>query len=392
MKNKVVYIRADANPTVATGHVMRCLTIAERLHKQGCTVVFVTADHEADSLLFGKGYEQICLNTDWKDMTAELTPFVRLLKSREGADSEAVRPTVLVDSYQASPSYLAALSEAAKTAYIDDEFKAVYDVDLLINYNLYCYRFPYAERYAGSKTRLLLGGQYVPIRKEFARAAAQTGMQCQETGAAAPENGRLAAQHFSHTADFSKVRNILLICGGGDLYRVLEEQVRMLTGMLPEVLANLRRAGAAEDLQYRFHVVAGRYNPSLEKLRQYAQSNPQFQVYENVSNMAELMTECDVAVSAASTVLYECCAIGLPTVFYCLADNQQYDREGFEKDGLMLYGGDIRNDRTAVQERCLRMALELAADDERRERMKQHMAGVIDTNGAKRIADALLQL
>lgn len=38
-------------------------------------------------------------------------------------------------------------------------------------------------------------------------------------------------------------------------------------------------------------------------------------MYENISNINEVMRMCDIAVSAAGNTLYELCAVGTPTIF-----------------------------------------------------------------------------
>lgn len=42
--------------------------------------------------------------------------------------------------------------------------------------------------------------------------------------------------------------------------------------------------------------------------------------------MSELMQQCDMAVSAAGSTLYELCACGMPTITYVLADNQKLEK------------------------------------------------------------------
>jgi len=58
------YIRADANSQIATGHVMRCMSIAEALERRNYRCIFIMADREGEALLKGK-YSVICLNSQW---------------------------------------------------------------------------------------------------------------------------------------------------------------------------------------------------------------------------------------------------------------------------------------------------------------------------------------
>ena len=47
----MIAIRADANPVIGSGHIMRCISVAKEIERGGTECVFLTADHEADNLL-----------------------------------------------------------------------------------------------------------------------------------------------------------------------------------------------------------------------------------------------------------------------------------------------------------------------------------------------------
>ena len=51
----MLYIRTDMNETIATGHMMRCLSIADAAKKQGQETVFLVADAQAQELLKKRG-------------------------------------------------------------------------------------------------------------------------------------------------------------------------------------------------------------------------------------------------------------------------------------------------------------------------------------------------
>ena len=50
-------IRADKNETVASGHVQRCLSVADAFRDLGGDVTFVSSDHGAVSAVNGRGYD-----------------------------------------------------------------------------------------------------------------------------------------------------------------------------------------------------------------------------------------------------------------------------------------------------------------------------------------------
>lgn len=361
---KVVVIRADANKTVAIGHIMRCITIARELKKRGMRVVFFTADEWPKEALTAAGMEQICLHTRWDWMEEEL-PRLEELLGRLGAE------TLLVDSYQVSPAYFEALRDQVKLVYLDDCFEAVYPVDLLINYNAFHTRFPYRERY-GEKTKLLLGTSYVPLREEFSQAAEESRQKesAQIAGETSQEKGRR-----TQGSGFS----VFLSSGGGDSENAM---LGILTRLAErETFANVT-----------IHVAIGAYYPKGDEMKAFANAHDNVRVYRPCRNVAALMQSCDAAASAAGTMLFELSAMQVPTVFFQTADNQRYDSEFFAKDERMLDAGDIRKDREA----CLTAVCEglerILTDGDLRARMREKLSCVTDGKGAVRIAEEIAKL
>ena len=348
----MIYIRTDANENIATGHVMRCLTIAKRLIQIGETVVFVVADEQSVCLIKAAGMKYIVLNTDWSnpDNDIELGMMKQLLDSYRAKHGEQAK--LLIDSYMIDGEYTDKLHSHAKIIVIDDLFEYTYNADMIINYTLYNDIFDYAGRY-GSNTGLCLGGSYVPLRDEFADISAKP---C--------NSGEL---------------DVLVICGGGDTLNCLTKIVQSV---------------AKDNMcsRHRYHVVAGAYNQHKDELHRQAQMYDWLNVYDNVSDMVSLMRKCDIAVSAASTVLYECCAVKLPTIFFTVADNQRFDRDCFSADDVMIYAGDMQSEPDMTRKRICSAIQELATDCVRRQHMQRKMQKLVDGNGALRIAQKIMEV
>lgn len=108
--------------------------------------------------------------------------------------------------------------------------------------------------------------------------------------------------------------------------------------------------------------------------------------------MAELMGQCQIAVSAAGTMLFELCAMQVPTVFYVCADNQQYDSDFFANENRMLFSGDIRQNREACIDKILTNIILLLNDENMQQQMKRKLHEVTDGKGAERIAEEIVNL
>ncbi len=76
---KRVYIRADMNPQIATGHIRRCLAISDAVRELGGEAVFLTADFNAKRLLEEHGLRYYVLNSRWDRMQDELETLYQII-------------------------------------------------------------------------------------------------------------------------------------------------------------------------------------------------------------------------------------------------------------------------------------------------------------------------
>lgn len=338
------YIRADGNEQIGSGHIMRCLSIANALKKKGIAATFITADSASQELVASFGFPVICLDTDWRDWSQEIDKMAKLIKSLK-------IEKVLIDSYSVTRTYFQQLRNYTKIIYMDDINQFVYPVDILVNYNIYAQKMVSKEDYASENTRLLLGCNYVPLREEF-------------------RNMRKPAR--------KKVSDILITTGGSDSYNFAGTLLRSLVTKQYE--------------NYSFHVVAGYYNTHKEELRQLAQKHSNIVLHNQVRQMSKLMQECDIAVTAGGSTLYELSACGVPSISFSFADNQLYGVKEFDEQEIVYYSGDIRHNlRECLDNIAGRLNL-LIMDEALRIRLASRMQALVDGFGAERIANEIIKL
>lgn len=334
---KRLYIRVDMNQTIATGHVMRCLSIAAAARDEGVDAIFILADDQAEDLIHSKGFRTIVLNSTWNDLEKELPDLLDLI-ARETIE------TILVDSYYVTEKYLAALNKVTSVAYIDDLNSFHYPVDTLIAYANYWKKMNYEENYPD--TKLLLGCSYVPLRKEF--------------------------QNLPPKLIRENVENLLILTGGSDNFGISEN-----------ILDHLSLK------QYKIiNVICGRYYEKFDYLKAKYQDFENVHLYQAVENIIGYMLDADIAISAGGTTLYELCATGTPTITYAFADNQLDNVRQFEKDGMMHYLGDIRYED--VYENTNDVLIKLNRCDIRKN-ISDRMRKFLDGMGANRIFSEIIE-
>lgn len=360
MGQKKIWIKADGNENIATGHIRRCMTIAKELKERGAEPLFVVADERSANLLIGisdaenTSFDSMILHTDYANPMEDLPIF-------EGLFEEDAPDFIFVDSYSVTPEYFAALSEVIarsgkniKVGYIDDFGRADYKVDLIINYDIV-----YPEGlYTAEKQ--LLGAGYAPLRKEFGKVQASIN---------------------------EKAKRVLLSTGGTDTCHVI-------SSILSEVYENdspYRKT--LDNIGICFEIIVGAFfEPQYKRqLKEFEDKYKGVTLHESVADMAGLMLKCDLAVSAGGSTLYELCAVGVPTVVFSMADNQMEFVKSFDKAGAVKYAGDARDDRRLVQKM---ITWGTAAYDNPgfRKRMSDKARSIVDGKGTSRIADAIFGL
>lgn len=336
----MILIRADANERIGTGHIMRCLSIARAFVGCGLDVLFVTADKRGEALIRQKGFSTVCLDSVWTDMESDLSALKAVIKG--------YRPVLLlIDSYFVTSRYFRVLSGMARTVYIDDMNKECWNVDAIINYNIFACVYDYSW-YRKTGTKLILYPQFAPLRTEFRNCP-------------------------KHTIQ-DEITDILVSAGGADPECIMER-------IMGEICPGWQNV--------RFHFAVGALNPRLEGIKVLAEAGENIILHINEQHMSQLMIECDIAISAAGTTLYELCATGIPAITYTLADNQIVAAGQFEAQGIMLNAGDCRKDDNFLKRLDL-LLKELVNDKKQREELSRRMQALVDGNGARRIVEELI--
>ncbi|TLM66170.1 MAG: UDP-2,4-diacetamido-2,4,6-trideoxy-beta-L-altropyranose hydrolase [Deltaproteobacteria bacterium] len=294
--NAKVLIRADASLEIGSGHVMRCLTLAGLLREEGAGVVFACRDLPGgmgDYLRAG-GYDVALLpgrESDAAETAAALRTFFP-----DGAD------WAVVDHYGLDAAWERQLRpHARRLMAIDDLADRRHDCDLLLDQNYYA---DGATRYAGllpPACVTYLGPQYVLLREEFASARQRLRLR----------DGR--------------IRRILLFFGGGDPGNLTGRMLAYLQGFVPPEVA--------------LDVVVGGANPHKPEIAALCERIPGARFHCQVSNMAELMNNADLAIGAGGATTWERCVLGLPALTFVLADNQLRTTQDLAAIGVVRYLG-----------------------------------------------------
>ena len=269
-------IYAEGGVGVCLGHIMRMLTLADALSNKGITVYFASCTEEGIAYLKHAGYEVIKIdNLNYKKI-AELGKEI-------GVDG------VIVDKFGFTyEQHQLLVNEIGYLVHIDD-FMYNGPANLVINSTI---DQPPAnvERYS----RWLCGGKYALIRKQFSRT--------------------LERHH-----------------------KLIPEKLLLTTGYCDPVNFHLRAIKLIGQVypNLEIHLVVGGGFTTINDLESLRKKT-RLILHTNVTDMSGLMYDCDMAVSAGGTTLYELSATGLPTVAISLYDNQIDNLRRVAKNGCVL--------------------------------------------------------
>lgn len=333
----MIGIRVDVNKQIATGHIKRDITIALWLRKMGHECLFISADDNCLPYLLNYGFQSVILGSRWDAMEEELETLEKII-------NENCIESLLVDSYMITEKYMKRLTEITVVTYFDELGKFGYGCQQLINGVLD------PPNYSQSAGRALLGANYIALRQEF------SGLP--------PKRIR------------PKLEKLMITSGGADNYHFCVEFLKYI----------FRQPQWSE---LKIVVVIGEFSEDKEILQQMCEEIERVALYVNTSHMAELMQDADYIVTAGGTTLYEVCAVGLAASCYAIADNQVQEVQSFDQRKLISYAGDFRvKPQDTIRQIMLHM--EQARPMEFRKQQADKVQKLVDGQGAKRIAEALI--
>lgn len=279
--SQTLLIRADGSEKIGTGHVMRCLALAQAwMDERG--PVYWLAHTLTPSLI--------------KRLEAEGIRLLPFLAHTPGSMDDAAALSdaayrhnafwTVIDNYYFKGDYQERLCSLGvrHLAFDDNGHSYPSAANLLLNPNLHAR----AELHAGHarQTDLLLGPRYAPLRREFIKLESKS-----------PESVK------------RPVQRLLISLGGADPPNRTLDVMRLIFPLLPESV----------DVR----VIIGGCNPHREALLQWISRKKNAEAVVNADNMAEHYLWAHAAILPASTSCLEAFRCGLPSLLIASVENQR---------------------------------------------------------------------
>ena len=296
---KVVF-RVDASLQMGTGHVMRCLTLANELKQQNHEIIFICRELTGNHILLIKYPVLVLPKNDNFQSDGLYLNWLGVTQEQDAEQTIKVIPKnidlLIVDSYALDEIWHKQLKPyTKKIMVIDDLADRQFDCNVLLNQNLGTQIEDYKDKVLNN-CELLLGCDYALLRPEFPNLREKALIKRKNT---------------------KVIKNILISMGGSDItnktYDILQE--------------------VSDDLN--IVVILGGISPHNKMIKNYAKSRKNVKVVVDADNISRLMFDADLAIGAGGSTSWERCCLGLPTLLYVLAENQRKIAGNLEQLGAV---------------------------------------------------------
>jgi UDP-2,4-diacetamido-2,4,6-trideoxy-beta-L-altropyranose hydrolase/UDP-4-amino-4,6-dideoxy-N-acetyl-beta-L-altrosamine N-acetyltransferase len=313
-----VVFRVDASLQMGTGHVMRCLTLAQVLKENGANVEFICRRHKGSLIdkIRSNGFivHELGLFEETEvDTSLAHSHWLGATQRQDADDCVDILKTekldwLIVDHYALDEQWQKRLKPYyEKLMVIDDLADRKHQCDILLDQTFGRQQEDYLA-FTTKDCELLLGSQYALLRPEFAKWRSYS------------------IERRSH----SEFKQLLINMGGVDVNNVTEN-----------VLDELKLCNLPNDMNIT--VVMGGSAPHLESVKSKAITLPyKTEVKVDVGNMAEVMANSDIAIGAAGATTWERCCLGLPTIQFVIAKNQLFSAETLAHHNIVKLAKEIK--------------------------------------------------
>lgn len=170
----------------------------------------------------------------------------------------------------------------------------------------------------------------------------------------------------------NEVKNVFLSFGGADPQNYTDRLLNIIIQKKYETI--------------HFYVVIGRAKSHVEQLMKYNKYS-NIEVLYDISNMPEIMSKCDIAVTSRGRTGYELAILGIPTI--AMAQNQREEKHGFiNHENGFNYLGLNPSDKTI--ESNLDLYINMSAEE--RQQYQNIMLSKDLRNGRQRVMNLINSL
>lgn len=356
-----IAFRVDASAQIGTGHVYRCLALAEALSSQGVEPVFIVRDLGYDVRRLVRSHSDYPIyvlprptGTSRRTTTQVAHASWAVVDAQQDAEETAATLAplgcawVVVDHYGFDSLWHSDVRRriGCRIAVIDDLADRRINADLIIDHNLHPDHEVKYRPWVDMATKVLGGPRFALIRSAYETAARW--------------NEATARQ------------SIGIFVGGSD----------------PLNLSLLAWEACREKLEFAgdIEIVTTTANPHLPSLRECTRADCHLSITVNAPHLAPFFGRHLVQMGAGGGAIWERCCIGAPTVAVMGAENQVLSVPALHEAGILAMAGNPRQWNRTTSDDIAVAAQQLLASSELRRQFSEKSGRLVDGHGASRVA------
>jgi UDP-2,4-diacetamido-2,4,6-trideoxy-beta-L-altropyranose hydrolase len=349
--NAEVVIRVDSSSRLGTGHVMRCLTLADALRRRSVQTTFLSRPLPGNllSVIEQRGFACHPITSTPSDAERPNSD-ADANETRAFLAARSRKPQwLVVDHYALDASWERVIRrDVEHVMVIDDLADRAHDCDLLLDQNLLENS---GERYRGKvpeRATMLLGPRYAVLRPEYGEA------------------------HRRARIRSGPIKNVLIFFGGGDTTAITLDAIDAFTGL------------GRDDMTLDVVAPIG----GEDRIRARTTGTRTIRVHGRLESLAALLEQADLVIGAGGTTSWERLCVGVPSLVITIAENQRAIAAELHRRELIRWLGDAGQ----LQPGALNTALEELTTHDLSPEWSERCLAVIDGNGVERVCDSMLAL
>lgn len=356
-----IFFRVDSSAMIGSGHLFRCLTLAQELRNSGHIVRFLTKDMPTGlhRLIGENGFALSLLPppkfTEKPFFHENYSEWLGVEQEVDAHDTlsafEGLTPDwLIVDHYGVDLKWEKIVKpHVRRLMVIDDLANRQHCCDLIVDQNFSEMQNRY-KNLVNDSAYFAMGPHFAMINSEYRKLRSTK----KRDGA---------------------VNRILVFLGGSDPHNVTETVLDLL----------LEPAFSAINLD----LVIGLNHKKFSQISLKARERPLTTVYSNLPNLAELMLTADLAIGGGGVTTWERICMCLPSIVVILSENQKFSCEALASSGYIISAGPS----ALIKPQELRGLIEKCVNSpELMTSISNRAAHLVDGRGTLRITELLEKL
>ena len=318
-----IVFRVDSGFKIGSGHIMRCINLANYLSKHCKHIYFICVNHDGNMSKLTSPYivkiiereEDSWLGNKW---IIDVEKTINIVKN-------ITNVFLIIDQYKIDYEWEIKIRPYVnKIMVIDDLGNRKHDCDILLDQNLYIDNNPYLNL-VSDKCKMLVGCKYVILNNNFIIKQKKNKVESKiESKVESKVESKIESKVESKVE--RKINRICIFFGGSDNNNFTETVLKNIKEKFNNII---------------FDIIIGHANENRKSLLKYSKySNFIFYFSLKPVDMANIVNQSDLCIGSSGTSSYERCALGLFTLVITVATNQLSNAYNLQQMGVIDYVGN----------------------------------------------------